>query len=368
MEDVTEKTDYELHMSMRNISLKVAVGYALPNQPRASYHLGDIPAGYARVGVDEIVPGFETMDLEIPGGDEEKTLGDVKRGFVLWNKKYIVFLGSLPRPPTPPCSSPPQKQCPSLPERDPSASPSRSPPQQQSPPPPREEAPVKWLPTKRHNGTPVKKKARKEKTPPPLEKRPWEMSTEENNAVIKAYNIAFFAPKKPEPPREKLPAEVVERTVAALWNPPPKPHSDHERSIDKSYSNKSEEPKKGKQVPQLGEQDAQSVPPLKVFDDKATQGSQQHIGSTTDYPVSELAYKYVAGENLAEQVKCLTTKMCHLHTWYKKAAKKGIISIMVAVKEEHYFQEYAVSVEFSELFQLYNLRSLEKSIISCYIL
>ena len=117
VDDVTEKTDCELHMSMRNISLKVAVGYALPNQPGASYHLGDIPAGYARVGVDEIVPGFEIMDLGIHGGDEEKTLGDVKRGFVLWNKKYIVFPGSLPRPPTPPCCSPPQQQSPTLPKR-----------------------------------------------------------------------------------------------------------------------------------------------------------------------------------------------------------------------------------------------------------
>ena len=39
-----------------NISFKVAVGFALPNEPGASYHLGQIPAGYARVGVDEIIP------------------------------------------------------------------------------------------------------------------------------------------------------------------------------------------------------------------------------------------------------------------------------------------------------------------------
>ena len=152
------------------------------------------------------------------------------RGFVLWNKKYIVFPGSLPRLPTP-CSSPPQQQSPPLPERDPSASPSRS--------PPREEMPVKCLRRKRHTGSPVRKKARKEKTPPPLEKRPWEKTREENDAIVKAYNKAFFAPKKPEPPREKIPQEVVERTLAALWNPPPMPPSDYEHSIDKSYSNKS---------------------------------------------------------------------------------------------------------------------------------
>ena len=43
---ITEKKDCELHMLMKNISFKVAVGYALPNQPGASYHLGQIPAGY----------------------------------------------------------------------------------------------------------------------------------------------------------------------------------------------------------------------------------------------------------------------------------------------------------------------------------
>ena len=68
---------------MRNISLKVVIGYALPNEPEANYHNGDIPAGYARVEVDEIMSGFETMNFVFPGGDEEKTPGEVKCGFSL---------------------------------------------------------------------------------------------------------------------------------------------------------------------------------------------------------------------------------------------------------------------------------------------
>ena len=43
-------------------------------------------------------------------------------------------------------------------------------------------------------------------------------------------------------------------------------------------------------------------------------------------------------------------------------------SLMVNVKEEHYFHEKAVSVEYSELFQLYNQDALDKSIVSCYCL
>ena len=92
---------------MKNMSFKVAVGYALPNQSGASYHLGGIPAGYARVGVDEVVPLYANLDLDIPGGDGEKTLGEVEKGIALWNKKNIVFPNLAPRPPTPPSSSPP---------------------------------------------------------------------------------------------------------------------------------------------------------------------------------------------------------------------------------------------------------------------
>ena len=192
---------------------------------------------------------------------------------------------------------------------------------------------------------------------------------EENCAISRVETIAHFAPKVPDIPYVKtLDPVLVERCIENLYDPSPAPPSDYERSIGMSYDNKSEEPKKGKQVPQLGEQDVQSVPPLKVFDDKAAQGSQQHIVSTTDYPISGLAYEYVAGRNLVEKVKSLTTKMRQLHDWYKKEAKKGTVSIMVAVKEGHYFQKGVVSVEFREIFQLYNLRPLDKSIISSYYL
>ena len=358
---VTEKTDCELHMSMRNISLKVAVGFAYPNEPEATYHHGVIPAGYARVGVDEVMTGFHTMELEIPGGEEEKTLGDVERGFALWNKKYIVLPDSLPRPPTPPCSSQPQQESPHLPERDPSASPSRS--------PPRKEEPVKYL-RRRRRGSPLRKKPRKDKTPPPLEKLPWEKTDEEIDATVKAHNKAFFAPKVPEIPYVKtLDPVKVARTVDNLYDPVPSPPSDYRRSISRSFDKTMEQAKKGKQIPQLGEQEGQSVPPLKVFDDKAAKaGSLQHIDWNTVLPFGGVAYQYVPGENLVENVSSLSTRMRNLHTWYKKVAKTGNVSVLVAVKEEHYFQEYVVSVEFSKLFQLYNLRALDKSLISCYCL
>ena len=43
-------------------------------------------------------------------------------------------------------------------------------------------------------------------------------------------------------------------------------------------------------------------------------------------------------------------------------------SLMVNVKEEHYYHEKALAVEYLELFQLYNQDALDKSIVSCYYL
>ena len=275
---ITEKTDCELHMLFRTASVKVAVGYVYPGEDGAMHHHMPIPpAGCLRVGVDEVVPGFETVELDIPIGDEERILADVKHGFALWPKKYIVLLQRPPTPtheqqmpPTPPASSPREQPSPHLPERDPSVSPpSRD--------PPRKTASVK------RNGTPPRKKPRKEKPQPPIEKLPWEQSVEENRQAVEAQVKKHFAPKVPEIPFEKTldPAKVV-RTVENLYDPVPSPPSDYRRSIEMSYDKMIEATKPVKsgireikihQVYQLGEQPVQSVPPLKVFDEKAVQSS-----------------------------------------------------------------------------------------------
>ena len=83
----------------------------------------------------------------------------------------------------------------------------------------------------------------------------------------------FFAPKVkvPEPKfTVNYTAEARHRTIHNLYNPPELPPSDYVHSIGKSYDElQTELPSKkvGKQIHQLGEQAAQSVPPLKVFDD-----------------------------------------------------------------------------------------------------
>ena len=86
---------------------------------------------------------------------------------------------------------------------------------------------------------------------------------------------------------------------------------------------------------------------------------------------SEIKRKYVRGQPLVhpDKVKDLPTRMYELHQCYMNITKiSNRVSLMVNVKEEHYFHEKVVSVEYSELFQLYNQDALDKSIVSCYCL
>jgi hypothetical protein len=404
VDDITEPTSCELHIAMRNITLKVAVGLAVVIKPGELYHCGEIPDGYARVGVDEIMPGFDTLDLEFPGGDEEKTLADVKHGFALWPKKYIVFPEPLPRPPNPrsmsqphqqsplrierdprPSPSPPHQQSPHLPDRDPSPSP--SPTHQQSPPlservpsaRPSQSLPhVKSFSRKRQSGSPVRKKPRKQKTPPPTPKLPWEKTAEENEIACKEHTDAWLAgvkqtalAKQLPPPKftAGIPQEKIDRFFDAWYNPPPPLPTDYARSIEKSYEEEMENrSKKGKEVAQLGEQDAQSAPPLKVDSDNVLKNIKVRdlVYPGDDIPFADVVATYVPGENLLDGD--LPTRMRQLQAWYKNAVKEGKHALMLDVKEEHYFQEYSIIVLFSEFFQLYNLRALDKSIISAYCL
>ena len=86
---------------------------------------------------------------------------------------------------------------------------------------------------------------------------------------------------------------------------------------------------------------------------------------------SEIKRKYVQGQPLVhpDDVKDLPTRMYELHQWYMNITKiSEWLSLMVNVKQDHYYHEKVVSVEYLELFQLYNQDPLGKSIVSCYFL
>jgi hypothetical protein len=129
VDDTSGKTSCEMHQSMKNISMKAAVGYVLPSGPGQLWHGREIRAGYARVGVDAIVSGYESLELDVAGPKEETTLGEVLGGVILWDKKHIVFPGSAPRRPPPPPSPPNSPPLDDDRDNYQSPSPHRSPPQ-----------------------------------------------------------------------------------------------------------------------------------------------------------------------------------------------------------------------------------------------
>jgi hypothetical protein len=81
-------TPCELHKPFGNITMQVAYGSAFAHFPRQTSHGMLIPPGYALVFVEEICqPQFEDLELDIPGGDGERTLKDVVHSIILWPKR-----------------------------------------------------------------------------------------------------------------------------------------------------------------------------------------------------------------------------------------------------------------------------------------
>ena len=54
--------------------------------------------------MDEIEQGYEGLELDFPGAKDERTLGEVGGGIILWMKKDIHFPGLVINapPPSPP--------------------------------------------------------------------------------------------------------------------------------------------------------------------------------------------------------------------------------------------------------------------------
>ena len=103
VDDIIENTNCELHFKMKNIPMKVADVVAFTITPEATFQCALIPAGYARVLVDEVVDPYSGLELDIPGGDDEHTLGEAIHRIILWRKDCIIFRSPLtPRLPTPP--------------------------------------------------------------------------------------------------------------------------------------------------------------------------------------------------------------------------------------------------------------------------
>jgi hypothetical protein len=88
-------------------------------------------------------------------------------------------------------------------------------------------------------------------------------------------------------------------------------------------------------------------------------------------PVGKIVVKYLLGRPLInpEEEGGLSTNMRNLLDWYKMHIKKDFKRyIMLDVREEHHFKRYLIHIQLDELFQLFNQRDLDKSIITSYCL
>jgi hypothetical protein len=71
----------------------VADESAFAQFPGQTSHDIPIPPPYGLVSVEKICqPDFEELELDIPGGDGEKTLKDALHCIILWPKRYIVII------------------------------------------------------------------------------------------------------------------------------------------------------------------------------------------------------------------------------------------------------------------------------------
>ena len=70
----------------------------------------------------------------------------------------------------------------------------------------------------------------------PLPQRPYNMTEEQNAAIVRAQVDAHFGPKPAPPPREKVPEEKIDHFIRMARAPAPMPvDSDYEHQIRKLH-------------------------------------------------------------------------------------------------------------------------------------
>ena len=97
VDDITDPlTTCELHIPKGNAIVVVAIDVVSPigHMKTPRIHGTIIQHGYASVSVDRVMKGFSNAPLDIQGGDGEKTLGEAKKTFIFWRKRYIIIPGA----------------------------------------------------------------------------------------------------------------------------------------------------------------------------------------------------------------------------------------------------------------------------------
>ena len=95
-------------------------------------------------------------------------------------------------------------------------------------------------------------------------------------------------------------------------------------------------------------------------------------GSDNALGFGAVAPKFVRGADLVSKQRLdeLPTHLRNLHEWYLKFCERDSTSeyIVADIPEEYYFRREEIHIEICELWQLFNLDALDKSLMSCYCL
>jgi hypothetical protein len=300
-----------------------------------------------------------------------------------------------------------------------------------SPAPPPPPTKTRNAPSRKRFKSPIPKRSPLPKVPKVPPPRPWDLTVEENAAAVAKHNYDHFhkpKPPAPEPYTEKQIAYATSFLNTPSQYDLHEKKDDYTRTlakvIDKKKDEKAKEKaiagtskssarsaaekkssstsaplkakqttkgKKRKEVPLLGDQPKQSIPALKVFN--VPKVYQEHGGFDMEeaaslaaackvsveelllaadaaLPIADIAPKFVYGADLVskEQLHKLPTHMRNLHQWYLDACKENIRFIVAHIPHEYYYRKEEIHIEINELWQLFNLDALDKSLMSCYCL
>ena len=167
----------------------------------------------------------------------------------------------------------------------------------------------------------------------------------------------------------------------------PKPLSDYERSISKSYE-KRKSGSLGSNVPQLGAQKKQSIEPLIVLNQEQQEllaflkslklttdqitGSTDQVLQSTEFPIAPMVrWPYKEGTSLVppEIVPVLPMQMRRLHDSYMKVMAD--INFMQGARftdDDFLRGEGVIWFNWEEVYQLYHQDTLDISIVSLWLL
>ena len=121
-------------------------------------------------------------------------------------------------------------------------------------------------------------------------------------------------------------------------------------------------------------------PPLKVSSDNVANlpgmvpgtNPGDYLGDDVEFETMEVdEFRYQYGKPLVKDGSPpLTTMMRRFHQWYMKTCSgSGKDTLTMRIKEEHDLVGTGLfSVEFDELFELYNQKAIDKTLVTCYCL